>query len=834
MVAERLIQQLKEGTAPWIRPWKPGAPNGLIPMNPITGKRYKGINALTLMSENFNDPRFMTYKQAQASNAQVRKGKKGTLIQYWKFTEEQIKKDEQGNPYRDAEGKPIKVEVRLERPRVFYAIVFNAEQIEGLPPYIHKENTWNAVERAEHILRESGAAFFHSESNRAFYKPSTDSIHLPHKHQFLSADNYYATALHELSHWSGHSSRMDRDLANPFGSEAYAKEELRAEITSMILGDELGIGHDPKQHASYIGSWIKVLQDDALEIFRAAAEAEKMQAFILSFEQKQDLNHDILLNNEPRHVEKSLGKPSIEIANDTSLNPKSIDEGIVMLQNAQMLSNTKAQTLDALSLNSDLPTEKIWLDIPFKQKELAKEQAGRLPDGKRAIAWDKDHSRWFAYPGADLKLLKPWLVNPNQEPENAPNLKSNSHFAREKIALTVPYVQREAMKQIAGTLPDGTKAVEWDKAAKCWFANPGANLEKLKPWLLNTQEERQAPALTPEQEFAEILRSIGCLVSDPHPIMDGKTHRIRVDGDKKGEKAGFYVGHLDGHPAGYCKNNRTGIEIKWKSKGYFLTDKERADLHAIAGVRIKEREHTQRQEQEQAAIRVTKQLADLNPLKLPTPYLLAKGVKPHSGVYTDNDGKTLYIPAIDGNGKVWSVQYVNEEGVKRFAKNSRKEGCFHALGGLSAIALAPAIVISEGYTTAASISEALGFATISAFNAGNLEPVAKALKEKFPDKPIIIMGDNDKHLELTQKINPGKYYARKAAQAVDGLALFPVFAPGEQSINGFTDFNDVAAKSILGFEGLKHQVESVVETTVFNNKQFIKEKMSLSTASLKI
>jgi putative DNA primase/helicase len=112
---------------------------------------------------------------------------------------------------------------------------------------------------------------------------------LPGKAQFASAANYYATALHELGHWTGHASRLNRDLAHPFGSVGYAREELRAEITSMILGSELGIGHDPAQHAAYVGSWIKVLTKDPFEIFRAAADAEKIQRFVLGLAQTQDV-----------------------------------------------------------------------------------------------------------------------------------------------------------------------------------------------------------------------------------------------------------------------------------------------------------------------------------------------------------------------------------------------------------------------------------------------------------------------------------------------------------------------------------------------------------------
>ena len=855
LVAEQLIQQLKQGTAPWQRPWKPGNPNTFVPTNPMTGKRYKGINAISLMTKGYTEPRWMTYKQAEQLNAQVRKGEKGSAIQYWKFTETKIKKDEKGNPVLDAEGRQITIEIRLERPRVFYATVFNAEQIDGLPPRMSETPAWDPLERAEQILKSSGATLHHGEENRAFYRPSTDSIHLPDKSQFLHAECYYATALHELAHWTGHAARMDRDLIHPFGSEGYAKEELRAEITSMILGDELGIGHDPGQHASYVGSWIKVLQDDPLEIFRAASDAEKIQEFIVSldnsYEQVQNtalhytqINAHLEINeltqtpipateNFVMELDPQRNvKPPKESEHNLHFNPGTIDEGIALLNEADLKRRTAEQ--QNKSVSSDIATEKTWLDVPFKQKEVAKELAGLLPDGRKAIAWDKEQLRWFAHPGADLEPLAPWLPSQVKDSALKEQTIASELLASEKTWLAVPYVQREAVKQIAGVLADGTKAVEWDKAAKCWFAHPGANLEQLKPWLVNTSQERQQPALTPVQEFSDALKCMGSIVTGDHPMMDGKKHRISVEGDKKGEKSGFYVGHLDGHPAGYIKNNRTGIEMKWNSKGYSLTDEERAAMYAKAAIKSQERVELQKHEQEQASQRVSKQLADLVPMITPTPYLQKKQIDPHTGLFTDTDGQTTYIPAIDANGKLWTMQYIKEDGTKRFAKNSRKEGCFHVLGGLNALAAAPALVIAEGYATAASISQELGFATISAFDAGNLVPVARALREHFPDKPIFIMGDDDKHLELTQGINPGKIKAQEAAMAVNGMALFPIFAPDEQLLNprGFSDFNDLATKSALGSEGLSRQVKSIVNHVVQNNGVGSRESIQCSSIKL--
>jgi phage/plasmid primase-like uncharacterized protein len=209
-------------------------------------------------------------------------------------------------------------------------------------------------------------------------------------------------------------------------------------------------------------------------------------------------------------------------------------------------------------------------------------------------------------------------------------------------------------------------------------------------------------------------------------------------------------------------------------------------------------------------------MADLVPVAQPTPYMQAKGIEAQPGVFTDKEGQKTYIPATDANGKQWTMQYIQEDGTKRFAKDSRKEGCFHAVGGLDALAKAPALVIGEGYATAGSLSQSLGFATVAAFDSGNLVHVAKALHAKFPDKPIVIAGDDDKHLEATQGVNPGRSKAEEAAKAVGGKVLLPIFAPGEQSANpkGFTDFNDLATKSELRKEGIDRQVQSIVEAVI--------------------
>jgi putative DNA primase/helicase len=197
-------------------------------------------------------------------------------------------------------------------------------------------------------------------------------------------------------------------------------------------------------------------------------------------------------------------------------------------------------------------------------------------------------------------------------------------------------------------------------------------------------------------------------------------------------------------------------------------------------------------------------------------------------------------PSAGDAGKLWTMQYIREDGTKRFAKNSRKEGCFHVVGGIKALVKSPILVISEGYATAATLSQTFGFATVAAFDSGNLVPVAKTLHAKYPEKQIIIAGDDDKHLELTQGINPGRSKAEEAARAVGGKVLLPIFAPNENSypagleavtpqkfrqghlsdkqhealakMKQYTDFNDLATKSVLDTEGVERQVRSVLDS----------------------
>jgi putative DNA primase/helicase len=327
--------------------------------------------------------------------------------------------------------------------------------------------------------------------------------------------------------------------------------------------------------------------------------------------------------------------------------------------------------------------------------------------------------------------------------------------------------------------------------------------------------------MTPREELAEVLRSVGGRLTGEHPILDGRLHRFPVEGDKRGEQSGAYVGHVDGHPAGYLKNHRTGIEMNWKAKGYVLDAAMKATLEAEAVAKRAARTADEARRQEAAAERVSAQMATLLSLVTPTPYLDAKGIGAHAGVLTDEAGQTTYVLGFDAQEKPWTVQVIAADGTKRFAKGSRKTGCFHPVGGFEALAVAPVLVIAEGYATAATLAEVLGYTTVAAFDAGNLAAVARALHDKYPQKPVLIAGDDDRPLQATQGINPGRVKAKAAAEAVGGRALFPLFAPGEQTADpkAFTDFNDLASKSALGRAGVARQLKAAVKKMLLDQRE---------------
>jgi antirestriction protein ArdC len=287
-VTDRIVAMLESGVKPWQRSWKTGGDNPLVVTSPmarplrVCGQPYTGMNVLNLwaasMVRGFSSRHWMTYKSAQALGAQVRKGSKSELAFYV------------GKVIKPAENEGE--DDRLISFMRTYA-VFNADQIDGLPdrfkvaapvaPVAPVPAPDGRNPRVPHvdIFVDNVAPRLAHGGDKAFYMPSTDSIRMPHLEQFEDSEAYYATLLHETVHWTSHAQRCDRQLGKRFGDDAYAAEELVAELGAAFLCADLAISDSPRpDHASYLASWLKVLKSDNRAIFRAASLAEKAATFM--------------------------------------------------------------------------------------------------------------------------------------------------------------------------------------------------------------------------------------------------------------------------------------------------------------------------------------------------------------------------------------------------------------------------------------------------------------------------------------------------------------------------------------------------------------------------
>jgi antirestriction protein ArdC len=275
-ITDKIVRQIEAGTIPWVQPWASGQTLSL-PVNVSTDRTYSGVNILllwdALFTRGFSANRWLTFKQARELGGTVRKGEHGATVVYAdRFTP----KSDDGT---DADDTPRRI------PFLKRYTVFNVAQCEGLPgeltmtlPTVSRREP---VESAEALIAASKAVFRRGLA-QAFYHTGEDFIAVPEQDQFFAPINFYRTALHELTHWTGAKHRLNRDFTGRFGSEAYAREELVAEMGSAFLCASLGIVPTVR-HADYIATWLEVLKNDARAIVSAASHASKASDFLLAF-----------------------------------------------------------------------------------------------------------------------------------------------------------------------------------------------------------------------------------------------------------------------------------------------------------------------------------------------------------------------------------------------------------------------------------------------------------------------------------------------------------------------------------------------------------------------
>ena len=322
-VADMFVKSLEEDPQAIFKGWDFSETG--VPLNISTNVEYRGLNVLWLkmieITNGYGDPRWATFKQINAMDLKLKKGSKGTKVEYYLPIDDENNKAIKWDEYNKLSGQEkssfyydsygLKKAKYVIRPRLF--TVFNGSQVEGMPK-LDIDITSNEINPSEIIKSISEGMEVPIEStfnsNKAYYSPAEDKIHLPCKEQFYSDEEYNRTALHELGHSTGHPSRLDRDQTGSFGSEKYAFEELVAEITSCFMSEYISEPISEEimdKHKGYVQSWITAIKDDKNYLFRAIKAANKASDYMV---EKGDLKK---IKHKERSVDKQINKKNKKI-----------------------------------------------------------------------------------------------------------------------------------------------------------------------------------------------------------------------------------------------------------------------------------------------------------------------------------------------------------------------------------------------------------------------------------------------------------------------------------------------------------------------------------------
>lgn len=760
-------------------------PSQELPFNPASGKRYTASNLLALAAENRPNNMWMTYADVKSLGGNTLKGEHGTNIQIWKQTE------------RGENGETIK----LEKPKLSYATVFNVAQ-----------TTLTNI-NAKTPERENAAEFIaafpiqHDMSPNATprYDSKTDTITLPPPNRFPKIEDYQRMAVEQIANRQEEKHSID-PVPVP-GTPQAAEREMKMKIAAAIIGDNIGIGHTADlDNTIYSNHWKKALMNHPKDILKTMSHAESVAHAAMN-EGHERAN----VQTERRSEEPQKSQERAEYDRESMLNEyyeahtqHGSGNEERFLHNETVLFGTEATTANRLDDERDILYQ--HTEMPAFDKDgnsyqveydcpVTENRDGSITIGERE----------------NMKIMETGRVLTNQE---ITDLAATLNKTTGRVDLRVPFAEKDAAKE-AGC--------RWDKEQKTWYAPPGTDLNKIAQW---PQKLEQRPELSPRDELANTMTGkYGFVLSGAHPIMDGKPHRIEVVGDdpNKHQQSGFYVIHNDGVPAGHICNNRTKEKGNWKAQGYELTNEMKSTLQTVAKEKYQIREEEITKKQEQVATRLAKSVAKMEPITEQTEYMKSKGIGVEPGIYkaVDKSGEVkMAIPLIDTAGKMYSMTTIAEDGTKSYAKDGKKQGCFHVVGGdLASLKDAPSIVVAEGYATAATLKDALKQPVVAAMDSGNLAPVAQNLRKEFPEKAIVICGDDDRKLLDNPKIgrNIGKDMAMEAAIGVGGTAVFPIFPKGTD--NQLSDFNDLANKTELGLKGVQQQTQPAIIRAVNNQKE---------------
>lgn len=819
-LSKQVAEQIKRGTVSWLQARENEHID--LPYNPITGKNYTAANNMVLSAKGYTDNRWLTYDQAAEQGYQVKKGEKATEIAFYHYID-------------------YKTKEKLDKPKIQTVKLFNAEQLTGIEKMPGKvSNKEEALAKVQSIFENSQVKIVNNQKDKVFYRSKDDTIYMPPKEAYKDELAYSSAAIHELCRWAGNGEERLNYETVPFGTEAFARQKLRTEIASYMLCKELGIPFEP-EGKQFADQWVQVIEKSPFEILNAAKDAEKMKGFLMEFDktlekaQELEQGQDVQVEQtqpikQPEQEEKQTEQaPKKEWKEMIKLSVSYDDKDEAKKLGAKWSGKQETwyvlEGTDLQPFYKWLPKEKKvelimasrdYLDVPREEKDEAKALGAK---------WDKYQKAWYVEKGTDLEPFAKWnkldlternvsqsaeqtpkeqavsqMKEPKQEQAAEPKQKVSieQNLAQDKTFIAVPYDERKDAKALGA---------KWDAENKSWYVEKGADLNQFKDWLVdeNTIVPAKQEAVSPEIEFAEHCRANGLDVDTP--IMDGQIHRVPLIG-KPGGKDGAYCAFLDGVPAGWSQNYVTGEKSKFVSSGVQLTEEEKAKQRAEHARKLQEREAKRQRDYDIAANNAKRVLNNSFEADKNHAYLQEKGIKPY--IARRNNYNQLVVPVQNIHGDIRGVQFIEENGSKKFLSGIEKKGNF-ALLSEEAKDVSKALVC-EGFATGASLHEATKLPVVVAFDAGNLEEVSKALAEKYKGIEITVCADNDRYKDN----NVGLECAKKAALAVNGKLAVPQFTKEEQA-RKLTDFNDLHKAE--GLEAVTRQVSQARSLTQKQSKQ---------------
>lgn len=407
---------------------------------------------------------------------------------------------------------------------------------------------------------------------------------------------------------------------------------------------------------------------------------------------------------------------------------------------------------------------------------------------------------------------------------------------QKRTYLTITPDNKKDALRAAGRLDNGKYALEYDRSEKLWFAVADADLEKVKAWrpenTVTDVGQTITDNLTPAEEFAQVLQDAGFILpGNGLPEMDGKRHRVAIEGGKPGNVDGAYQGFLDGRPAGWYQNHRASEgKVNWTSTGSHTYDPAEAmKQRALAAQKRWDRQMQSQLEFAQMGKTLTRQWSKMPPAPDSHAYLARKGVPAANGVRLDKYDN-LVIPLRNGDGELRTLQYIKPDGTKNLKKGAEKTGNFFVVGG----ELSPQrpVLYAEGYATAASLHLATGMPVVMTVDAGNLVTVSRNLKARYPDSHHIILGEDDftKTNTRGEQDNKGAKKAQEAASAINSVYIIPSFTESEraQAFAGtaaFSDFNDIHVTR--GLDAVREQLAPVFDELIPDWRQSFTETHSM-------